>query len=165
MRVVGISGSLQARSSNKALLEVAAAVAPPGVEVIRFEGLADIPAFNPDDEPGPPAIDAFRALVASADGLLIATPEYAFGLPGSLKNALDWLVGTGDLYGKRVVVLAGAPSAERGANARADLERTLSGQGAQVLASTTIAVPTTLRGHEIDDPDIREAVVKALALM
>jgi len=138
-------------------------VAEPGDEVVLFEGLAGIPAFNPDDDPGPSSVDAFRALVASADGLLFATPEYAFGLPGSLKNALDWLVGTGEIYGKRVVVLSGAPSAARGTNARADLERTLRGQGANVLASSTIAVPTALRGHEVDDPDIREAVEKALA--
>lgn len=162
MRLLGISGSLQARSSNKALLEVAAAVTDGDVEIVLFDGLADIPAFNPDTDPAPPAVEAFRARVRSADGLVIATPEYAFGLPGSLKNALDWLVGSGELYEKRVVVLSGAPSPERGANARADLERTLGGQGANVLASTTIAVPTGLRGHEIDDADIREAVVKAL---
>ena len=163
MRLLGISGSLQARSANKALLDVAEAVADNGVDIVRFDGLAEIPAFNPDVDPAPPAVEAFRAAVALADGLLIATPEYAFGLPGALKNALDWLVGTGELYGKRVVVLSGVPSAERGANARADLERTLGGQGAHVLASTTIAVPTALRGHEVDDGDVREAVAKALA--
>lgn len=60
-------------------------------------------------------------------------------MPGSLKNALDWLVGTGDLYGKPVAVLSAAPTAGRGGNARADLERTLRGQGADVRASRTIA--------------------------
>ena len=155
MTVLGISGSLQSSSANTALLEVARKIAPGGVEVVLFDGLAGIPAFNPDTEPGPPSVDAFRELVQSATGLMISTPEYAFGLPGSLKNALDWLVGSGELHGKRVVVLSAAPSAERGQHARADLERTLRAQGAEVLASTTIAVPTSRRGAEIDDPGIR----------
>ena len=162
MKLVGISGSLQARSSNTALLDVARAVADGGVEIEVFAGLAAVPAFNPDTDPAPPSIEAFRSLVQSADGLLIATPEYAFGLPGSLKNLLDWLVGSGELYGKPVVVLSAAPSAERGTNARADLERTLRAQGARVLVSTTIAVPSGVRGREADDPQIRERVAEAL---
>jgi chromate reductase, NAD(P)H dehydrogenase (quinone) len=163
VKLVGISGSLQASSSNSALLGVARAVAGAGVEIEVFAALADVPAFNPDTEPAPPSIEAFRSLVRSADGLLIATPEYAFGLPGSLKNLLDWLVGSGELYGKPVVVLSAAPSAERGTNARADLERTLGAQGARVLDSTTIAVPSGVRGREVDDPQIRERVAEALA--
>ena len=163
MRVLGISGSLQARSANSALLEVARSVAGDDVEMVRFDSLAEVPAFNPDLEPGPAVIETFRALVQSADGLLIATPEYAHGLPGSLKNALDWLVGTGELYDKRVVILSAAPSAERGNLARADLERTLRAQGAQVLASATIAVPTSVRGNELEDEAIRTAVAGAVA--
>ena len=163
MKLLGISGSLQARSSNKALLGVAQLVAPDGVEVEVYDGIADVPAFNPDVDPAPPVVEAFRALVASADGLLVATPEYAFGLPGSLKNLLDWLVGSGELYGKPVVILSGAPSSERGTLARGDLERTLGAQGAKVLYSETIAVPTSRRGAEADDPDLREAVTKALS--
>lgn len=72
-------------------------------------------------------------------------------------------MGTGDLYGKRVVVLSAAPASERGTNARADLGRTLRAQGAEVLASATIAVPTSARGHERDEPQIRESVANALA--
>ena len=109
-----------------------------------------------------PKCRCVRALVQSADGLLIATPEYAHGLPGTLKNALDWLVGTGELYGKRVVIVSAAPSSERAAYAGADLERTLRAQGANVLASSTIAVPTRARGREIDDPEIVAAVEAAL---
>ena len=124
VKLVGISGSLQARSANTALLDVARAVAEPGVEVVVFDALAHVPAFNPDTDPAPAVVDTFRALVQSADGLVIATPEYAHGLPGSLKNLLDWLVGSGELYDKRVVITSAAPAAERGKHARADLERT-----------------------------------------
>ena len=162
MKLLGISGSLQARSANSELLEVARSVVAPGVEVGRFDSIAAVPAFNPDTDPSPGVVDEFRALVVAADGLIFATPEYAFGLPGSLKNLLDWLVGTGELYGKRAVILSAAPSVERGVHARADLERTLRAQGAEVLESTTIAVPTSARGHEIDDADIRDAVAGAL---
>ena len=114
MKLVGISGSLQARSSNTALLEVTRAVAGEGVEIEVFAALAAVPAFNPDTDPAPPSIEAFRSLVQSADGLVIATPEYAFGLPGSLKNLLDWLVGSGELYGKPVVVLSAGPERRAG---------------------------------------------------
>ena len=107
-----------------------------------FGELAEIPPFNPDTDPAPTAVEAFRSSVKSADGIVFATPEYAFGLPGSLKNALDWLVGSGELYEKPVVVTSAAPGASAARNARADLERTLRAQGARVLASETIAVPT-----------------------
>lgn len=101
-------------------------------------------------------------MVKAADAVLIASPEYAFGVPGALKDALDWLVGSGDLYEKPVAVLSAAPSAERGANARADLERTLGGQGARVIASATIVVP---RGDAFDvtsDAAARERLVAVL---
>jgi chromate reductase len=165
VRILGISGSLQRNSTNTALVDIARARAPEGVEVQRFDGLAAIPPCNPELEPAPPEVEAFRSLVQSADGLLIATPEYAHGLPGMLKNALDWLVGSGELYGKRVVVVSAAPSSDRGAYARADLERTLRAQGADVLASSTIAVPTSARGREIDDPEIVAAVDAVLAAL
>ena len=162
MKLLGVSGSLQANSANSALLRVAREVFGDSAEVALFDGLAAIPAFNPDTDPPPASVEAFRSLVKSADGVFFATPEYAFGLPGSLKNALDWLVGSGELYEKRVVVTSAAPSAERGAHARADLERTLRAQGARVLASQTIAVSTARRGKELDDPRIREEVSRVL---
>jgi NAD(P)H-dependent FMN reductase len=165
VRILGISGSLQQHSTNTALIDIAGARAPQDVEVLRFDGLAQIPACNPDLDPVPTEVEAFRALVQSADGLLIATPEYAHGLPGTLKNALDWLVGTGEMYGKRVVIVSAAPSSERAGYARADLERTLRAQGAEVLASSTIAVPTREHGHERDDPEIVAAVDAALATL
>ena len=94
-----------------------------------------VPAFSPDTDPAPAVVDTFRALVQSADGLVIATPEYAHGLPGSLKNLLDWLVGSGELYDKRVVITSAAPAAERGKHARADLERTLRARKAPTCSS------------------------------
>jgi NAD(P)H-dependent FMN reductase len=140
MKLLGISGSLQRESSNTALLHTVRALAS-DVDVVLFEQLGAIPAMNPDvdDEDVAPAVRELRELVASADAVMLASPEYAHGVPGALKNALDWLVGTGELYGKPLAVLSAAPSAERGIHARNDLERTLHAQGARVCCSATIA--------------------------
>jgi NAD(P)H-dependent FMN reductase len=103
MKIVAISGSLRAHSSNAALLGAAAVVAPPGVELDVYEGLSSLPLFNPDfDEEGmtpPPPVAELRARLADADGVMLCSPEYAHGMPGALKNALDWLVSVGALLG------------------------------------------------------------------
>lgn len=163
MNVVGISGSLQASSSNRALIDAARELGGE-VSVREYRGIDTLPHFNPDlDRDGaPPTVSEFRALVGAADGVLIATPEYAFGVPGALKNALDWLVGSGDLYEKPVAVVSAAPSAERGGNARSDLERTLGGQGARVVASSTIVVPNGRGGDVMSDPAARDALTAIL---
>ncbi|MGZ6140460.1 MAG: NADPH-dependent FMN reductase, partial [Myxococcaceae bacterium] len=85
MRILGISGSLRAESSNARLLRAAAGLVPPGVALVTFQGLGDLPHFNPDldgDLP-PEPVGAFRALLGSVDGLLISSPEYAHGVPGT----------------------------------------------------------------------------------
>src|ERR1700742_4967669 len=101
MKIITICGSLRARSSNLALLRATTRIA---AEVVIYDGLARLPHFNPDDdEEGatpPPEVASLRALLASADGILISTPEYAHGLPGSLKNMLDWLLSDRALLAK-----------------------------------------------------------------
>ncbi len=109
-KVLTISGSLRADSSNSVLLRAAELVAPQGVTVLHYTALAAIPAFSPDlDEEGavPPApVAHWRAALAQADAVLISSPEYAHGIPGALKNALDWVVGSGELVNKPVGVLS-----------------------------------------------------------
>jgi chromate reductase len=91
MRILGISGSLRRGSHNRKLLRAAAAALPSGVDLVEWDGLADLPAFDEDQEKTPAEpVRAFLDLIASADALLIATPEYNASLPGALKNALDW---------------------------------------------------------------------------
>ena len=92
IRILGISGSLRRGSHNTSLLRAAARSLPPGVELERFDGLADLPHYNEDldHEPVPAAVARLRAAIAAADGLLIATPEYNGSIPGVLKNAVDW---------------------------------------------------------------------------
>ena len=94
MRILTISGSLRAASSNTSVLEALALLAPPGVAVTRYEGLGALPHFNPDIEMEalPEAVARLRRQVAEADGLIVSSPEYAHGIAGSFKNGLDWLV-------------------------------------------------------------------------
>src|SRR5690349_21363282 len=104
MRILAISGSLREGSSNTAVLQAAAALAPLGVEIILYDGLGRLPHFNPDldGENAVAPVAEWRARLQSADGVLISSPEYAHGVPGSLKNALDWVVGSGEFVNKPV---------------------------------------------------------------
>lgn len=164
VRILAISGSLRATSSNTELLRAAAGIAPEGVSVVLYGGLGDLPHFNPDlegSESDLPAVADLRTRVREADGLLISSPEYAHGVPGVLKDALDWLVGSGELVGKPVVVL---DTSARSAHAHASLVETLTVMSARV---TTFAVP--LDGKRLDeagmlaDPEVSRALRAALS--
>ncbi len=157
MRILAISGSLQRRSTNTRLLEAARSIASPGVDVVLYRALEQIPHFNPDlTDPTDGPVAELRREIAAADAVLIATPEYAHGLPGALKNALDWIVGSGELYSKRVAALTAAPSKDRGHSAREMLERTLRALGAEVAFSSSV----TMSGD--DAVDISAATRAAL---
>ena len=115
MRILAISGSLKGTSTNSALLRAAAALAPAGMTFTYLDRqIGELPHFSPDlDEEGAtaaPAVAELRGLLSSADGVLICCPEYAHGVPGSFKNALDWLVSSGELSGKPVALLMASPS-------------------------------------------------------
>jgi chromate reductase, NAD(P)H dehydrogenase (quinone) len=139
MRILGISGSLRRGSHNRRLLRAAGDALPPGVDLVEWEGLAGLPAFDEDLESAPPEpVQEFLDAVEDADALLIATPEYNASLPGALKNALDWA--------SRPFpdnVLRDKPSAVIGAStglfgavwAQAEVRKTLKASGAHVLES------------------------------
>jgi len=165
MRIVALSGSLQERSSNAALLGAAQSLAPKDMTVVISDAVSRVPLFNPDLEepPQPVAVDRFRREVGTADAVLIASPEYAHGVPGALKNALDWLVGSGELYAKPVAIIAGSPRENGGVHVRGDLERTLRAQGAAVVSSATIRVPRRDGNPDVDfDADIRQSITRVL---
>jgi len=139
MRILGISGSLRRGSHNRQLLRAAATALPPGVDLVEWNGLADLPAFDEDQETTlAEPVRAFLDLIATADALLIATPEYNASLPGALKNALDWASRPFPAS-----VLRCKPSAVIGAStgpfgavwAQAELRKTLTASGADVLQS------------------------------
>ena len=140
VRLLAVCGSLQARSANRTLLERAAELAPAGVEVHRFERLRDLPLFDPDLEaneaPAPEPVQAWRAALSASDALLIASPEYGHSLPGALKNAIDWVIGSGELEEKIVAVTASTPGPERGR------------RGLEALAVPLRAVRATIVGGE-----------------
>jgi NAD(P)H-dependent FMN reductase len=166
MRIVAVSGSLAARSSNAALLRTAHRIVPDGAELVDSVSVGDVAHFNPDldrDGATPPAVSEFRAQIQGAAGVLIASPEYAHSLSGVLKNALDWLVGTGELYEKPVAVLCASPRPTGGVYGREALERTLEAQGAIVVASATVGVVAADKGaDELGDPDAVETIAAAL---
>jgi NAD(P)H-dependent FMN reductase len=138
VRVVTLCGSLQPGSSNRRLLDAARDLAGDD-EVVDGPTVDTVGWFVPEADGGP-SVAALRAAVAGAGGVLIASPEYAHSLPGSLKNALDWLVGSGELYGKPVAVLCATPRHGGGHLGRAALVQTLRAQGADVRLSASVLV-------------------------
>ena len=151
MRILAISGSLCAASPNTILLNAAAALAPENVEVIVYRGLADLPHFHSDfdGDSAPPAVADFRWQLRKASGVIISTPEYAHGVPGVLKNALDWLVRSGELFEKPVAIFSTSP---RATFAHASLTVTLSVMFARLLEDASIMVP--LLGNKVDEPGL-----------
>lgn len=140
MRILAVSGSLRAASSNTAVLKAAQRLAPTGLEVVLYDGLGRLPHFNPDlDQAEPPRpVRALRRQIGQCHGLLICCPEYAHGVPGVLKNALDWLVASVEFPGKPVALINASPQAR---HAPAQLRETLSVMGARLVESASIALP------------------------
>jgi chromate reductase len=141
MRVLTISGSLRPDSYNSLLLDAIEEQAPAGVELHRFDGLADIPHFHgdrSDPEPVPEAVERLRDAIASADAVIIATPEYNGSIPGTLKNALDWAstpFPDNALRGKPVAVIGASTGGYGGMWAQAELRKVLGIIGARVVPS------------------------------
>src|SRR5258708_4921135 len=140
MKILAISGSLRASSSNTAVLRAAAHLAPAGVDIALFEGIADLPFFNPDLDGDrlPVPVAAFRALIGAADGILISSPEYARGVAGVLKNALDWLVARFEFPNKPVALINTSP---RATHALAALTITLETMSARLVKDASITLP------------------------
>ena len=114
-KVMAMVGSLSARSSNLSVVEYIARLAGDRFEIKIYDGIRDLPQFNPDleGESVPAEVISLRQAIAVADMVLISTPEYVFGVPGSLKNALDWTVSSADLRGKSVALIVASLSGEK----------------------------------------------------
>ncbi|HET8912377.1 MAG TPA: NADPH-dependent FMN reductase [Ktedonobacteraceae bacterium] len=164
MRILAISGSLRASSTNSALVRATIALAPEDIECLIYTGLAELPHFSPeiDDEKSPATVVSLREQLKAADGIIICTPEYAFGVPGSLKNALDWTVSTGDLWDKPVAAISASPLATGGDKAHASLLLTLKALGAKVPENAKLTVPIIKKKlnaeGEISDPETKQAL-------
>lgn len=168
MRILAISGSIRASSSNTLLVRAIARLAPPDMEITLYEGLADLPHFTPDlDGDNPPAsVHALRKLLQEADAVLICTPEYAFGVPGSLKNALDWTVSSSEFWHKPVAAISASPLPTGGDKAHASLLLTLTALGANVPEGAKLTVPTVTKklnaSGDIVDPETTQALKSVL---
>src|SRR3954462_7916631 len=161
MRILGIAGSLRRGSHNRRLLRAAGAALPPGADLVEWEGLASLPAYDEDLEVDPgPEVEALRSTIAEADALLIATPEYNASLPGALKNALDWAsrpFPDNALRGKPCAVIGASTGLFGAVWAQAEVRKVLKTSGAHVLESELpIGMAEAAFGDDgtLADPDL-----------
>ena len=163
MKILALCGSLRAVSTNRAALEACLLLAPPGTEVTIFDGIDKLPHFNPDldQDPLPPPVAEFRRLVGECDRLLISSPEYARGLAGSLKNALDWLVASLEFPETEVVPIN---TSQRASEAQAQLRLVLTTMSADLRETVTLP----LMGRSLDaagiaaDPELASSLKACL---
>ncbi len=148
MRILAVCGSLQASSSNLTLLQRAQELVPEGVRLELFDRIGELPHFNPDLESGEPlaSVEMWRRAIAESDALFIASPEYGHSLPGALKNAIDWVIGSGELEGKVVALTASTPAVERGKRGLAALGIALGAVRARLVGGEPI-----VKGPGADD--------------
>ena len=166
MTVLGIAGSLRAGSHNAQLLRLAAEELPEGIELVVFDGLAEIPAYDEDlADLAPDAVEELKAAVSEADAILIATPEYNGSIPGALKNALDWVsrpIAETPIRSKPVAVIGASTGAFGAVWAQRELKKVLALMSARVL---DVELPVARAHHRLADPDaeLREQLAAVTA--
>ncbi|BBD62739.1 NADPH-dependent FMN reductase (plasmid) [Nostoc sp. HK-01] len=171
MKILAISGSLRSSSVNTSLLRAAAGLAPLNVNFTIYEGLADLPHFNPelDNEIPPISVTNLRQQLGTSDGVIICTPEYAYGMPGVLKNALDWIVSSGELVGKPVVTISASPSDLGGSQAHASLRLTLTALAANMVEGGELTVGFVTKKinglGEIKDSQLLQALTSTIEML
>ena len=173
LQVLAVAGSLRAGSFNRALLRAAQALQPDGLQIEPFD-LAPLPLFNQDlaGEHTPQPVQAWREALWAADALLIATPEYNHGVPGVLKNALDWASrppGRQPLAGLPVAIMGATPNLWGTARAQAHLRQTLVYPDARVLSQPEVLIAHAAQqfgpGGELLDPATRGFVHELLVAL
>ena len=154
-KILAISGSLRAGSSNNSILRYLGTMVPTGVEYVIFDGIGRMPLFDPglDLEPAPLAVSQLRQAIAGADGIVICTPEYAFGVPGALKNALDWTVSGGSLTNKPLALITASTGGE---HAHAAFQFILRALSANVISEAVLLI-SFIRSKMDNDGNIKEA--------
>jgi chromate reductase len=137
--IFAIAGSLRLGSSNHAILQALGKMMPIDINYSIYNGLSEIPAFDPglDNDDPPAAVPVFRKQVAEADGIIICTPEYAYGVPGALKNALDWTVSSASFSGKTTALITASTGGE---NAHEALIKILGAIDANLTREATLLI-------------------------
>jgi chromate reductase, NAD(P)H dehydrogenase (quinone) len=167
LQILAISGSLRAKSSNTAVLQAAKILALTTSEILLYSGLANLPHFNPDldCEPLPDEVISLRQQIKSSDGIIISSPEYAHGVPGSFKNALDWLVSSTEFPGKPIALINTNPRATIALNSLAEILITMS---AQIVEPANLTLNLAGRGLDaqgiVADNELSKSINKAIAL-
>jgi chromate reductase len=166
LHLLAVSGSLRGASTNTALLRAAAKIAPPSISMSIYDGLDRLPIFNPDLEEREPvaAVLDVRRRVLDADGLVIACPEYAHGIPGGLKNALDWLVSGAEIPGKPVALFHASPRSSHGRSALTEVLRTMSAQVVFEFTLPLLGLTPEAVANRLAEPDHIAAIGDALSL-
>ena len=161
-QILAISGSLRADSVNHQILEQLSTQIPLNVAWNTYQELEQIPAFNPDLQALPEAVERFRNQLLQADAIVICTPEYVFGIPGSLKNLLDWTVGfsSGEWTNKPTALITASTSGEK---AHESLQLILNVLGSQLSEQTNLLIPNARkRWNEPDTAEQLKAVLTTL---
>jgi chromate reductase, NAD(P)H dehydrogenase (quinone) len=157
IKIAAISGSLKSTSLNTNILRAIAKIAPENVVVYLVEGLDSLPHFNPENEEEIESLTNFRQQLKKADGIIFSTPEYAYGVPGVLKNALDWVVSSGELYQKPVAAISASSVFSGGDKALASLILTLTALGAGTTINSTLSIANIKskisESGEVTDPE------------
>jgi chromate reductase len=164
MKLLALSGSLRRDSINSAFCRAAAALAPAGVRVQVYSGLGEIPLFNPDLESSPPPpVGLLRSAVRDADALLIASPEYAHGISGVMKNALDWLVSHEATVRKPAALVNTSPRAHHAYEALREILTTMS---VDIVSAAAVTVPLlgtcTSEAQMVGSPQVRRMIRELL---
>ncbi|HEY5748499.1 MAG TPA: NAD(P)H-dependent oxidoreductase [Chryseolinea sp.] len=162
IKILAIVGSLRATSSNHAVVKHLARLVPNDVDFQIYDGMGKLPLFD-DSETTPPAVQDLRDQLKAADGVLICTPEYAFGVPGALKNALDWTVSSAELVNKPVALITASTGGEK---AHAALLHILEALSARVAGDARLLISfirAKLKNGEVSDADTLRALTSVLA--
>jgi chromate reductase, NAD(P)H dehydrogenase (quinone) len=167
MNVLALAGSLRAASINAAFCRAASRLAPQGLHIAVYGDLGSLPLFNPDLEAAPPhTVAQFRAAIGGADALILASPEYAHGISGVMKNALDWLVSYEGFVAKPVAVINSSPRARLAYDSLLEVVKTMS---ATLVEEASITVPLlggcTTEDQIIGSPAIASQIRAALVAL
>ncbi len=164
LNVLAFSGSLRLASTNTALIKAAAMLAPPSLHIEVWQGAEHLPHFSPDLEDAPPQnVQHLRKLVGTCDGIVIACPEYARGIPGSFKNLLDWLVGGETFVNKKVALWNASP---RAFEAQKSLRLVLETMSGQIVEEAALVIPLISKQITVqalvEDPGFSAVITAAL---
>jgi chromate reductase len=164
IKILAIVGSLRATSSNHMVVNHLARLVPNEIDFQIYDGMGKLPLFD-DSETTPPAVQSLRDQLQAADAILICTPEYAFGVPGALKNALDWTVSSGELVNKPVALITASTGGDKAHAALLNILEALSARVATDARLLISFIRAKLKNGEVSDADTLRALKAVLTAL